>query len=168
MKLASSNGNAGEEDDIFGRGGRGKSVASTEKIGRRELDAEEERSRAMTDGDNMMDMFDGGGTDAIAAASAPSASSCQPGLLDLEDIFGGGAAADPPAAAAHNRSLSTEAKPEPAAGQSDVNLLSDIFSAPPVVTATGRSRRRQEGSKYICPNGPGSGAPASIGADLFA
>jgi len=96
----------------------------------------------MTNGDNMMDMFDGGVTDAIAVASAPSASSCQPCLLDLDDIFGGGAAVDPPAAATHNRSMLTEAKPEPAAGQIDVNLLSDIFSAPPVVTATGRRRVR--------------------------
>ena len=57
-------------------------------------------------------------------------------LLDLDDIFGGGGGA----AAVENENVSTDdASPSAGQAQSDVDLLSDIFSAPPVVAASGNS-----------------------------
>lgn len=57
-------------------------------------------------------------------------------MLDLDDIFGGGGGAAPAPAAKQNGNSApvAPAKAEPAA-QSDVDLLSDIFSAPPVAAA---------------------------------
>mmetsp|Transcript_38219 Transcript_38219/g.92192 ORF Transcript_38219/g.92192 Transcript_38219/m.92192 type:complete len:303 (+) Transcript_38219:412-1320(+) len=130
----------------------------------------------MTDGDNMMDMFDGdnGGGDAIAAAPAPAASAGELGLLDLDDIFGGGGAAPapPPPAAAQNGSVSAKAEPKPVAagGQSDVDLLSDIFSAPPAMAAAPVAAPTGGGFDIFAQPAVVAAAPAAapIGADLFA
>ena len=124
----------GAEDDIFGVSGSAggtESVSDTVKTAAKEALARmpvvdiklvqkkrEERSGAIIEG-GIMDPFDGDD-------SAPAPSSGGDGLLDLEDIFGGGA---PVAAPAQNGSSSL-AVPAPAAAQSDVDLLSDIFSAP--------------------------------------
>lgn len=106
-----------------------------------------------------MDPFDdgggGGGDDggladvvaAPAAAAAPVSGGGEPGLLDLDDIFGGGGAAPAPALVAKQNGSSTAAA-APAKAQSDVDLLSDIFSAPPVIT-------------------PAIPAPAGGGFDIF-
>ena len=133
-------GENGGQDDIFGGGGGGsESVSETVISAAKEALARmpvvdvklmqrkrEERSGAMIE----EDMFDGG--DAMAVAPAPKKSGGGD-LLDLDDIFGGGGGAAP-APVKQNGSL-TQAAAAPAkaesAAQSDVDLLSDIFSAPP-------------------------------------
>eukprot|EP00571_Detonula_confervacea_P013229 CAMPEP_0172297286 /NCGR_PEP_ID=MMETSP1058-20130122/369_1 /TAXON_ID=83371 /ORGANISM="Detonula confervacea, Strain CCMP 353" /LENGTH=1015 /DNA_ID=CAMNT_0013006419 /DNA_START=58 /DNA_END=3105 /DNA_ORIENTATION=- len=147
---------AGGEEDIFGGGGSGvggsESVSATVIAAAKEALARmpvvdvklmqrkrEERSGAMMEGD-MMDPFDdAGGADAVSAAAPASAAAGgggEPSLLDLDDIFGGGGVAVAPA---KQNGISTmaasvqPAKAEPAV-QSDVDLLSDIFSAPPAAT----------------------------------
>ena len=63
------------------------------------------------------------------AAAKPTSAATQKGggdLLDLADIFGGGAPAAAPAATQNGTS---------SAPSSDLDLLSDIFSAPPIVSA---------------------------------
>lgn len=87
-----------------------------------------------------MDPFDDGeGADAVSAAVPASSAVAgsgdgEPSLLDLDDIFGGGGAAVAPANQNGISAPSVQlANAEPAA-QSDVDLLSDIFSAPPVTT----------------------------------
>ncbi|KAL7522635.1 hypothetical protein ACHAWX_007347 [Stephanocyclus meneghinianus] len=116
------------EDDIFGGGGGGiESANETVKAAAKEALARmpvvdiklvqkkrEERSGAIIEG-GIMDPFDGG----VAPAAAPAGD----GLLDLEDIFGGGATKQ-------NGSSSLAVTAPAAAAQSDVDLLSDIFSAP--------------------------------------
>mmetsp|Transcript_35871 Transcript_35871/g.76585 ORF Transcript_35871/g.76585 Transcript_35871/m.76585 type:complete len:1004 (+) Transcript_35871:193-3204(+) len=165
------NGKDGEEDIFGGGGGVGESgVSATVVSAAKEALARmpvvdvkllqrkrEERSGAMTQGG--MDPFDdgggGGGDDggladvvaAPAAAAAPVSGGGEPGLLDLDDIFGGGGAAPAPALVAKQNGSSTAAA-APAKAQSDVDLLSDIFSAPPVIT-------------------PAIPAPAGGGFDIF-
>ncbi|KAL9189428.1 hypothetical protein ACHAXT_009103 [Thalassiosira profunda] len=141
IKRASDDGG---EEDIFGGGGGGGSESVSETVVSAAKEAlarmpvvdvklmqrkREERSGAMMDGD-MMDPFGGEDT---AAAPAPAASGGEPGLLDLDDIFGGGGGAAPAPAALNgsSKAAAAPAKAEPAA-QSDVDLLSDIFSAPAV------------------------------------
>lgn len=144
IKRPDANGGAGEED-IFGAGGAaGGSEAVSEAIITAAKEAlarmpvvdvklmqrkREERSGAMMEGD-MMDPFDAS-DDAGDAAPAPVASSGggEPSLLDLDDIFGGGGAAPAPAPIKQNGSAAVATAP---AAASDVDLLSDIFSAPPV------------------------------------
>lgn len=70
------------------------------------------------------------------SAAQPSSSS-EPNLLDLNDIFGGGAPAPAPApivkkptAAVASNGTAKAAPPAPPKAQSDLDLLSDIFSAP--------------------------------------
>jgi AP-1 complex subunit gamma-1 len=125
----------GAEEDIFGGGGGGtESVSDTVKTAAKEALARmpvvdiklvqkkrEERAGAIIEG-GVMDPFDGGVDAAAAAAPASGGDS----LLDLADIFGGGALA----AAPTQNGSSSLAAPAPAAAQSDVDLLSDIFSAP--------------------------------------
>lgn len=143
IKRLSSSG----DDDIFGGGGGGsETVSETVKSAAKEALARmpvvdvklvqrkrEERSGAMTKGD-FMDPFDTS-VDEVAAATPTAATGGggDPSLLDLDDIFGGGAPAAVPAVAKQNGNSAVAAAPaktEPAA-QSDVDLLSDIFSAPP-------------------------------------
>jgi AP-1 complex subunit gamma-1 len=123
------------EDDIFGVSGGGggtENVSDTVRAAAKEALARmpvvdiklvqkkrEERSGAIIEG-GAMDPLDGG-------HSAPAASGGGDSLLDLADIFGGGTPA--PAAPSQNGN-SSFAAPAPAAAQSDVDLLSDIFSAP--------------------------------------
>lgn len=123
------------EDDIFGVSGGGggtESVSDTVRAAAKEALARmpvvdiklvqkkrEERSGAIIEG-GAMDPLDGG-------HSAPVASGGGDSLLDLADIFGGGSPA--PASPSQNGN-SSFAAPAPAAAQSDVDLLSDIFSAP--------------------------------------
>jgi AP-1 complex subunit gamma-1 len=129
---------SGGEDDIFGGGGGGsEGVSDTVRSAAKEALARmpvvdiklmqkkrEERSGSMMEG-GMMDPFDAGAESSTHA----EVSSGGGGLLDLEDIFGGGGT---PAPATQNGSSSLSviapAKAEPV--QSDVDLLSDIFSAP--------------------------------------
>ena len=126
---------AGAEDDIFGVSGSSggtESVSDAVKTAAKEALARmpvvdiklvqkkrEERAGAIIEG-GIMDPLDGG-------ESAPATSGGGDSLLDLEDIFGGGAPA--PAAPKQNGN-SSFAAPAPAVAQSDVDLLSDIFSAP--------------------------------------
>ena len=154
IKRESSNG----EDDIFGGSGGGSEAVSATVMGAAKealarmpvVDVKlmqkkrEERSGAMMDGD-MMDPFDGGDDGADAPAPASSGGGGEPSLLDLDDIFGGGGAAAP---VKQNGSSLPAAAPAPAA-QSDVDLLSDIFSAPPAAA-------------------PAPAAPALGGFDMFA
>lgn len=164
------NGGEGTEEDIFGGGGGGSEsgVSATVVSAAKEALARmpvvdvklmqrkrEERSGAMMQGD--MDPFDGGGddgdggdegiVDVVAPAAAPASGGAEPSLLDLDDIFGGGGAAPAPAPAAKQNGSSTVAA-VPAEAQSDVDLLSDIFSAPPVTA-------------------PVAPAPAAGGFDMF-
>jgi AP-1 complex subunit gamma-1 len=122
------------EDDIFGVSGSAggtESVSDTVMAAAKEALARmpvvdiklvqkkrEERAGAIIEG-GVMDPLDGGDS------STPAASGGGDSLLDLEDIFGGGA---PAAAAPKQNGNSSFAAP--AAAQSDVDLLSDIFSAP--------------------------------------
>jgi len=141
-----SNDNGAEEEDIFGTGGGGggtENVSETVITAAKEALARmpvvdvklmqrkrEERSGAMMiEGD--MDPFDGGDSaDNTAALAAPSSSAAGGGdLLDLADIFGGGAPTPAPAAVTQNGLAAAPAS------SSDVDLLSDIFSAPPVAAA---------------------------------
>lgn len=129
--------NVGEED-IFGGGSSGSvsdSVSPTVVSAAKEALARmpvvdlklmqrkrEERSGAMTEGD----VFNGGSNDAaMARAPKSSATSAEPNLLDLDDIFGGAAVSAPSSVAKQNGSSSAPSQP------SDVDLLSDIFSALP-------------------------------------
>eukprot|EP00804_Cyclotella_cryptica_P017069 CCRYP_003303-RA/>CCRYP_003303-RA protein AED:0.02 eAED:0.02 QI:228/1/1/1/1/1/2/643/992 len=131
--VAEKRGNvtASVEDDIFGVGGGGgiESVSETVKAAAKEALArmpvvdiklvqkkKEERSGAIIEG-GMLDPLDGG--------TAPAAASGGDSLLDLEDIFGGGAPKQN-----GSSSLAVPAPAPAAAAQSDVDLLSDIFSAP--------------------------------------
>jgi len=146
------NGGEGGEEDIFGGGGAGgseSSVSATVISAAKEALARmpvvdvklmqrkrEERSGAMMQGD-MMDPFDVAGDDggiadvaAPAAVAAPASGGGEPSLLDLDDIFGGGGATPAPAPAAKQNGSSMNSA-APAKAQSDVDLLSDIFSAPP-------------------------------------
>ena len=147
VKLPSTSDNGSGEEDIFGTGGGGgggtENVSETVITAAKEALARmpvvdvklmqrkrEERSGSMMEGD-MMDPFDAGGDNGAAAAPAAPASSASGGggdLLDLADIFGGGPAPAAPATVKQNGS-SAVAAPAPS---SDVDLLSDIFSAPPV------------------------------------
>ena len=153
VKLPSNGSSAeGEEEDIFGTGAS-SSGGGTENVSETVITAakealarmpvvdvklmqrkREERSGAMMEGD-MMDPFDDSGGDSggvgSAQVSAPSYSSGGGDLLDLADIFGGGDST-PAAPAAAVTQNGNSAAPAPA---SDVDLLSDIFSAPPVAAA---------------------------------
>lgn len=138
--------NGGGEEDIFGGGaaaGGSENVSATVISAAKEALARmpvvdvklmqrkrEERSGAMMEGD-MMDPFDNAVADdgGVAAVPAPAASGGEPSLLDLDDIFGGGAAPAPAAPAAAKQNGNAAAAPAPS---SDIDLLSDIFSAPPV------------------------------------
>lgn len=133
------------EEDIFGGGGGGGETAVSETVKSAAKEAlarmpvvdiklvqrkRLERSglmTQMTQDSDAMDPFDGGeGADTI---SAPAASSSGGDLLDLNDIFGGGGGAAARAAPAkENGSAATSAKAE---SSNDVDLLADIFSAPP-------------------------------------
>ena len=146
VKLPPPNDNGSGEEDIFGTGGGGgggtENVSETVITAAKEALARmpvvdvklmqrkrEERSGAMMEGD-MMDPFDAAAGDngAAAAQEAPASSASGGGdLLDLADIFGGGPAPVP--AAVKQNGSSAAAAPAPS---SDVDLLSDIFSAPPV------------------------------------
>jgi len=75
---------------------------------------------------------------AVGETSMPSVSvkapaSGEPNLLDLDDIFGGGAPAPAPEAPKTENMNGTApaAPPAPASKQNDLDLLADIFSAPP-------------------------------------
>mmetsp|Transcript_23815 Transcript_23815/g.49967 ORF Transcript_23815/g.49967 Transcript_23815/m.49967 type:complete len:1007 (-) Transcript_23815:455-3475(-) len=140
VKLTTAGG--GEEEDIFGGGGLGGTTPVSDSVRSAAKEAlarmpvvdiklmqrkRDERSGDMSE-DGMGVVF--GGDD--AGDSVPAASGGEPSLLDLDDIFGGGATLAPaPAAAppAQNGNANAAKKSEPAA-QSDVDLLSDIFSAP--------------------------------------
>lgn len=160
VKRGDNAGEGGAEEDIFGggggAGGAGESgvsptviSAAKEALARMPVvdvklmqRKREERSGAMTMRGDAMDPFDIDDGDvaddaapAALAAPAPGGGG-EPGLLDLDDIFGGGGAAPPPATAAKQNGSSTTAAAAPAKAQSDVDLLSDIFSAPPVTTPT--------------------------------
>ncbi|KAL3793991.1 hypothetical protein ACHAW5_008166 [Stephanodiscus triporus] len=152
----------GVEEDIFGGGGGGgvsEGVSETVKSAAKEALARmpvvdfklmqrkrEERSEAMTMGGK--DPFDGG-NDAAMGVVAPRSSSVggEPNLLDLDDIFGGeGGGASPSVALAPVAKQNGSSIAAAAVTPSDVDLLSDIFSMPPVAAPA---------------------APASAGFDMF-
>ncbi|KAL7446027.1 hypothetical protein ACHAXH_009841 [Discostella pseudostelligera] len=129
-------GSNGGEEDIFGGGSSvSESVSPTVVSAAKEALARmpavdlkllqrkrEERSGAMTEGD----IFNGGSNDAaMARAPKSSAAGAEPNLLDFDDIFGGSTASVPSSVAKQNGISSAPSQP------SDVDLLSDIFSAPP-------------------------------------
>ncbi|KAL7553137.1 hypothetical protein ACHAWF_016402 [Thalassiosira exigua] len=138
--------NGGGEEDVFGTGGSGDGAVSEAVMGAAKealarmpiVDVKvmqrkrEERSGAMTEG-GMMDPFDDGGEAAVPKPAAPSGGG-EPSLLDLDDIFGGGGGAAPPVKQ-NGSATAPPAKSEPAT-QSDVDLLSDIFSAQPAPAAS--------------------------------
>eukprot|EP00541_Cyclophora_tenuis_P003287 CAMPEP_0116550904 /NCGR_PEP_ID=MMETSP0397-20121206/5675_1 /TAXON_ID=216820 /ORGANISM="Cyclophora tenuis, Strain ECT3854" /LENGTH=514 /DNA_ID=CAMNT_0004075765 /DNA_START=265 /DNA_END=1809 /DNA_ORIENTATION=- len=74
-----------------------------------------------------------GGVPASTPAAAPKAGG---DLLDLEDIFGGGEPAPAPAPTVTQNGTA----PKPADSKSDVDLLSDIFSAPPAAAPPSQPR----------------------------
>ncbi|KAL7462372.1 hypothetical protein ACHAXS_002751 [Conticribra weissflogii] len=138
VKLGNAGGGEGEED-IFGGSASGGTVPVSDSIRSAAKEAlarmpvvdiklmqrkRDERSGDMLE-DGVGDVFGGG----EAVASAPAASGGEPSLLDLDDIFGGGGTAPAPTPAAQNGNAIAAKKSEPTA-QSDVDLLSDIFSAP--------------------------------------
>jgi len=136
----------GGEEDIFGGGGEsGESgvsdtviSAAKEALARMPVvdiklmqRKREERSGAMMMQGDSMDPFDGGSDEAGVVAAPVSSSGGEPSLLDLDDIFGGGGAPAPAPVAKQNGTSTLASKAAEPAGQSDVDLLSDIFSAPP-------------------------------------
>lgn len=169
-------GEDGEGEDIFGGGG----VASESSVSAMIVSAakealarmpavdmklmqrkREERSGALTSG-GMLEPDEDEGSGEVAAVPTPAAggSSGEPSLLDLDDIFGGGAA---PAPAKQNGSAPVAAAP--VAAQSDVDLLSDIFSAPapaPTVAAGGG------GAFDVFSPPPAAVAPPVAANDMFA
>lgn len=127
----------GDGDDIFGANQGSESVSDTVKTAAREALARmpvvdiklvqrkrAERADALVEGD-VMDPFNAGSN---GAASAPSSSGGGGDLLDLNDIFGGGGDAAP--VAQNGSALKAPSAKIEATPQSDVDLLSDIFSAP--------------------------------------
>jgi len=78
---------------------------------------------------SMNDVFDDNTGAQTSRAAAPAASNPGGDLLDLQDIFGGGAPA-PAAEPAMKQNGSAPAANAPSGAKSDVDLLSDIFSAP--------------------------------------
>lgn len=66
------------------------------------------------------------------SSTAPASNSTEPNLLDLDDIFGG--TPDPPKAAPSSNNQVNNV--EPTTPSNDVDLLADIFSAPPAPVAT--------------------------------
>lgn len=159
---------AGDDDDLFG-GNDGEAVSSGVRSAAKEalarmpvvdLKVMQRKQAAGLGGDSFLedngDTGEGGAPSAAAASSG--AASGEPGLLDLEDIFGGGSGASQPAAAAKQENGSgnivKEKKVADADGatKSDVDLLSDIFSAPSASTATPT---------------PAAPAPAAGGFDPF-
>jgi len=125
-----------EEEDIFG-GSCESSVSATIVGAAKEALAQmpavdvklmqrkrEQRSGALASGGMLLEKDFGGKTDRAVCAPIPASGDGEPGLLDLDDIFGVRATS---ALAAHGSALVAAA-----AVQSDVDLLSDVFSAPPV------------------------------------
>ena len=163
------------EEDIFGTSSNGsvsESVSPTVVSAAKEALARmpvvdlkllqkkrEERSGAMTDGD----IFNGGSNDAaMARAPKSSAAGAEPSLLDLDDIFGGASVPAPSSVVKQNGSISVPAQP------SDVDLLSDIFSAPPVI-APALAAAPAVGGFDIFSQPPGAMAATPISSnDLFA
>lgn len=135
--------NAPASDDIFGATAGGDETlseaviaAAKEALARMPVVdlrvMNRQKSSAYADDDMI------GGLDTKPAAPAEKKND---DLLDLEDIFGGGAPAAPQPAASSNDALTNGSAPAPAPA-SDMDLLSDIFSAPaatPVAPATGMS-----------------------------
>lgn len=133
--------NAPASDDIFGATAGGDETlseaviaAAKEALARMPVVdlrvMNRQKSSAYADDDMI------GGLDTKPAAPAQKKND---DLLDLEDIFGGGAPAAPQPAASSNDALTDGSTPAPA---SDMDLLSDIFSAPaatPSAPATGMS-----------------------------
>ena len=93
-------------------------------------------------------------------------------LLDLDDIFGGGAPAPADSGAAAPAAISapaqngTAAKPD--AAKSDVDLLSDIFSAPPAAAPAPTSGGYDPFGGAMPQSTPAAAAPAPVNPmDLF-
>lgn len=108
------------------------------------------------------ELFDdvGSATPFKTVASVPNGGD----LLDLNDIFGGTAAPTPPSTIQQSGNTGISAEP---AGKSDVDLLSDIFSAPPVATATLSAPSYDPFSGMPPPAATALSAPLVDPADLF-
>jgi len=104
--------------------------------------------------------------DMVSAPAAKTVASVGKGgdLLDLNDIFGGTAAPIPSSTIQQNGDSGTSAEP---AAKSDVDLLSDIFSAPAVATTTVSAPSYDPFSGMPPPAATGISALPVNAADLF-
>ena len=162
-----------DSDDIFGAQGN-ETVSETVKTAAKEALARmpvvdikliqrkrAERADALVEGD-AMDPFDAGSEDDNAPVNSSSGGGGD--LLDLNDIFGGGEVAAP-APTQNGNALSAPSAKKEAAPSNDVDLLADIFSAPPPPATTPMTSPAVGGFDVF--GSPAAPAPAPQ-TDLFA
>ena len=165
----------GSKDDIFGvsEGGIGEGViaAAKEALARMPVVDISVMQRKRTSGY----AEDGGDDDLMigeAQESAPAAAGNGGDLLDLADIFGGTAAPQPNEPSKSQAPVvAANGGPAPAPA-SDIDLLSDIFSAPAATPSTAPPQPTANGT-YTDPfsslsNGNGQAQPPVAPLDVFA